>query len=272
MCLNEISLDDIQYHSDLLQLDEGFFFGIGFFETILVKDEAVFLEAHVERINKSLSTFDIKRRLTPECVNAFISQYEIRDCALKLVITEKNVFASTRPIAYTDALYQVGFHVFVGDFVRASKMRLIHHKSLNYGECILAHRWARQNGYNDCLFQNEHGNLTETSIANLFIVENGLLVTPPLSEGLLPGVVRAELMKLYPVVESPITMDRLMTSEGAFLTNSLMGIMKISKVNGRAISDSTFVYQIREYYKYHLEHGGRNKGSNQLEVRTPNVK
>lgn len=258
MCLKEIELDEIQYHNELIQVDEGFFFGIGFFETILVRNEAVFLEAHVERINKSLSAFGIKKALTSECVRALISKYDIKNCALKLVITEKNVLASTRPISYTNALYQHGFHVLTGDFIRASKMSLIKHKSLNYGECILAHRLANKKGYHDCLFQNENGNLTESSIANLFILEKGLLVTPPISEGLLPGIVRAELMKLYPVIESPITLDRLMTSEGAFLTNSLMGVMKISKVNNEIMPDLAFISEIRDCYEDYLVNQSKN--------------
>ena len=84
------------------------------------------------------------------------------------------------------------------------------------------------------------GYLTEGTVSNLFLIKNGVLVTPPRWLGVLEGVARGHLLKLakrlrVPVLEVPVTRHDLFNADEAFLTNVLMGILPIARVDGRRI-------------------------------------
>lgn len=79
-------------------------------------------------------------------------------------------------------------------------------------------------GCDDAILINERGELTESTIANLAIRFGDTLVTPPVSCGLLPGILRAELLANAELQERVLTADDLHRNEGIFLFNSLRGI------------------------------------------------
>ena len=84
-------------------------------------------------------------------------------------------------------------------------------------------RARRQAGAFEVLFTDSHGFLTEGSFTSLFVERDGLLVTPPLSRGLLPGVLRAELIEAGRAVEGDLAPADL--SDGFFLGNALRGLV-----------------------------------------------
>lgn len=93
----------------------------------------------------------------------------------------------------------------------------------------MARRLASEAGAADAIFLNEHGQVCSTSMANLFVHMGDHFVTPPLSAGILPGIVRAELLKAAPTAGvdirvRPVTLADL---EGRWLfrSNSLMGVL-----------------------------------------------
>jgi para-aminobenzoate synthetase/4-amino-4-deoxychorismate lyase len=81
----------------------------------------------------------------------------------------------------------------------------------------------------DCdelLFINERGELTEGSYNNLLLKTGGRLVTPPLASGLLPGVLRAELLESGRIVEEILYPGDLALAEEIWLMNSLRGLRR----------------------------------------------
>jgi para-aminobenzoate synthetase/4-amino-4-deoxychorismate lyase len=78
----------------------------------------------------------------------------------------------------------------------------------------------------DVLLYNEKGRITETTIANVAVRRGGRLVTPPLSDGLLPGVMREELLRRGEIVEGGIDIDEARAADGLFLFNSLRGMRR----------------------------------------------
>ncbi|SHJ12093.1 4-amino-4-deoxychorismate lyase [Dethiosulfatibacter aminovorans DSM 17477] len=235
-----------------IDIDDGMRYGLGFFETILVKDRAVFLREHVERINGSLETFDIEKRLTEELVQDIIREHGIRNEALKIVVTERNIIASRRDLSYGKEYYERGADIAVSSIVRSSASFLVGHKSMNYGDMILSLRNAKKKGYDDCLFLNEDGCITETAIANIFIVKKGKIHTPSLDCGLLPGVVRRYIIENHDVRESHLTLEDLYCCDGAFLTNSLVGVIRVNSILGRRIPESAIVNDISNEYVDHM--------------------
>lgn len=73
------------------------------------------------------------------------------------------------------------------------------------------------------LFVNEAGDLVEASRTNIFVEKGGVLFTPPLSSGCLPGILREELLETGRAREAPLTPDDLKT--GFLLGNSLRGLI-----------------------------------------------
>jgi para-aminobenzoate synthetase/4-amino-4-deoxychorismate lyase len=87
-------------------------------------------------------------------------------------------------------------------------------------------------GYYEVLFINELGEVTEGTVNNIFIKKGRNLVTPPLSSGLLPGVLREYLMSRYPdrIIEAPISKKELEQAEAVFVGNSVRGLTQVKVV------------------------------------------
>lgn len=101
------------------------------------------------------------------------------------------------------------------------------HKTTNrafYDEPRIAAHAER--GVDEVLFRNERDELTEGSITNLFIERGGVLLTPALSSGLLPGTLRAELIATGRAHERVLTLADLETAEAIWLGNSVRGLIR----------------------------------------------
>lgn len=109
-------------------------------------------------------------------------------------------------------------------------------KSTNCLDGILAAREASMRNVDEALLLNGAGNLAEASIANLFLVMDGQVVTPPVEDGALPGVMRAAVMGLLGAAERTLRPGDLENASEAFLTNSL-GVRPLVEVDGAAIGN-----------------------------------
>jgi branched-subunit amino acid aminotransferase/4-amino-4-deoxychorismate lyase len=74
--------------------------------------------------------------------------------------------------------------------------------------------------------RNERGELTEGTRTNLFVKIGGALYTPPIESGLLPGVLRARMIRSGRAIERVLYEDDLRTAEAVFIGNSARGLMK----------------------------------------------
>lgn len=84
---------------------------------------------------------------------------------------------------------------------------------------------AAEHGVDEVVFTNQRGELTEGSITSLFVERDGILLTPPLTAGLLPGVLRAELLATGRAREAVLTPADLAAAEAIFLGNSVRGLL-----------------------------------------------
>ncbi|HJV19029.1 MAG TPA: aminotransferase class IV [Sediminibacterium sp.] len=102
-------------------------------------------------------------------------------------------------------------------------------KSNSYLPYVMAAIWAKEQRLNDALLLNAFGNIADATIANLFVVKNGFIKTPPLSDGPVAGAMRQYLIdrlrKLqYEVEESSVSPEDLAGASEVFLTNAIYGI------------------------------------------------
>jgi branched-chain amino acid aminotransferase len=109
-------------------------------------------------------------------------------------------------------------------------------KSLNYLDNILAAREAAEKGADEALLLNGAGNLASASAANLFAVIDGELVTPPASDGVLEGVMRADVLRVLGGTERTLSPGDLAGASEAFLTNCL-SVRPLTAVDRTAIGD-----------------------------------
>jgi len=117
-------------------------------------------------------------------------------------------------------------------FRRSSSSPILKLKSLNYLENIIARREAMAQGFDEAVFLNERGEITEGSASNIFWLKDGILFTPSLECGLLPGVIRGVVIDIAKgvgirVEEGHFDLDNLMSSQCAFFTNSLVGAVPV---------------------------------------------
>jgi para-aminobenzoate synthetase/4-amino-4-deoxychorismate lyase len=100
----------------------------------------------------------------------------------------------------------------------------LRHKTSDRGFYIAALDVARKAGAGEALLLRDDGVLTEGSFTNLFVERDGVLLTPPLALGLLPGVLRSDLIASGRAKEADLTLADL--ADGFWIGNALRGLMK----------------------------------------------
>jgi branched-subunit amino acid aminotransferase/4-amino-4-deoxychorismate lyase len=92
----------------------------------------------------------------------------------------------------------------------------------------LVKKEATSRGFYDALILNERGFITETSSANFYCLKDGTLLTPPLEDGLLPGITRRVLLETDKAIEVQLEPDFLKKCEKFYISNSLLGLKEIN--------------------------------------------
>ncbi len=241
----------------LSPLDRGLQYGDGVFETLRAEGgEVFFLEAHLERLGSGLDTLGIDlpdaARIAREGLAAVLGKLGGEGAAaLKVIVTRGTGPAgpSTRG-EFTPSVVVIGsvdprerpvsMRAITSSVVRNERSPVAHVKSLNYLDMILARREAEARGAEEAIVLNTRGRVAEASAANVFAVRGKGLLTPPVEEGCLPGIVRAEVLRVAPsvgfdVAVEPLTVGILREAEEAFLTNSRIGVAPLVELDGKAV-------------------------------------
>ncbi|MBO9150630.1 aminotransferase class IV [Chitinophaga sp. GCM10012297] len=115
-------------------------------------------------------------------------------------------------------------------------------KSNNCLPYVLAALYAKQHQVNETVLLNQHGRVADTTIANIFIVRNSHVYTPPLTEGGVCGVMRKYLLqKEFPfrISEQPLSVKDLQTADEIFLTNAIFGIRWVGRFRNSSYGNAT---------------------------------
>ncbi len=108
-------------------------------------------------------------------------------------------------------------------------------KSLSYLDNVLARREAERAGADDAILLNTRDRVAEATGANLVVLLDGVLLTPPLGDGALPGIMRGVLIDARLLRAASLGRDALDQAEAMFLCNSL-GIRGVASLDGRGVS------------------------------------
>lgn len=223
-------------------LSDGVMYGYGLFETIRVSGlKPEYLEDHILRLKKGLDALQIRFTYSDEKIKEYALGLIRRNGfngALKIaVIKNKNqsdLVMMMKNSVYHYHQYKKGFKVKISDVKRNSTSNIVKYKTINYLENLLEFKKAKEEGFDEVLFFNERGFLSEGGISNIFIVKNNNIMTPSLDQGLLNGIIRNRIVtdKRFNVREEKITMKMLKEADLIFLTNSLMRVMPVKEVEG----------------------------------------
>ena len=107
----------------------------------------------------------------------------------------------------------------------------------SYVNSVLAGDEARRNGHDEAIFLNSDGHVAEGATCNIFIVRNGKLITPPVTDNILEGITRASVMELaakelgLDVIERSIDRTELYTCEEIFFTGTAVEVAPVVQVD-----------------------------------------
>lgn len=247
----------IQFNPTDVVLDEGVLFGRGIFETILVKQNPVFYEEHIRRLNRGIKLLNLGEKIDHANLRLFFRKNKVFNCVVKVVVTNSNVIITKRKFMYTKEDYKNGFKVKISKVKRNSSSPLTYIKSTNYMENILESEKCKEEGYDEVIFFNEDGYLSEGSKTNIFIVKGKRIYTPSLNSGLLPGVVRNYIISEMNCIEKKITLNDLKCADEVFLTNSLLGVMKVVNIDDASFSSNKIIEVVSDKYFGYIEETGR---------------
>jgi branched-subunit amino acid aminotransferase/4-amino-4-deoxychorismate lyase len=134
----------------------------------------------------------------------------------------------------------------LGIFTNARKVcdQYSHVKSNNYLSYALAALWAKKQKLNDAVLLNPYDRIADATIANVFVVKDGLVKTPALTEGAVNGVMRKYILQSLrhenmPVEETQLTVEDLLQASEIFLSNSIYGIRWVKQ-----LGDSGYTNQL----------------------------
>lgn len=215
-------------------------FGIGLFETIKIENSIpIDLELHLERMYNSIKELNLKinedRNDLEYNILRYIDENNIVHKALRVTIFDEGYNISTRDVVYNEKMYNKGLSLMISTNKRGDSI-LYKHKTTNYFENIYIKRYALENGFDDAVFLDYENRILECSISNIFFIKNNRIYTPSKDLSILNGIMKKRIIKLcgelkINIEETDIKITDIEEFEFCFVSNSLMGIMKVVNIN-----------------------------------------
>ncbi|TPD65838.1 aminotransferase class IV [Flavobacterium microcysteis] len=242
--------------ANILAGNRAFLYGDSVFETVKILDgKVLFLEDHYFRLMSAMRIvrMEIPMNFTMEyfeeqILSTAASENFSGSCRTRISVYRKeggfylpkdnNVSFLITVLPLEDSVYRIEKDQYevelYKDFI-VTKHLLSTIKSSNRMINITGSIFADENGYDNCLLINDEKNVIEALNGNLFMLMGTKLITPPISEGCLNGVMRKQILALakkidtIEVAEEPISPFDLQKADELFITNVVRGIQPITK-------------------------------------------
>lgn len=213
--------------------------GIGLFESVLaIDDRLILLEEHLDRMEMGIKRLGLdnlryNRKRIKFTLKKAAKAHPDKIKKTKVFLTQGHSSMWPGNKAKPKSIVIVTGHrlQFKKQKLMLSPMRITTDnplqgvKTLNYMTEWMSQRQAVESGYDQGIITNQHGHITETGSSNIFIVKNNKLITPPVSSGALPGIMRGEILRLakihnIPCREKSLTPRVLSSADEIFTTSS----------------------------------------------------
>ncbi len=237
---------------DEFSLNRGFYYADAVFETIKISNGKIaFLEDHYFRLMASMRILrmSIPNYFTLEWLaeeifkttqeaNARVKIVVFRDASGYYTPSTNQVSFVIEAISLLNDKYSFSdsstyeVELFKDYYITANLLSTI--KSTNKQVQVLAAVFAKENDFQNCFLLNEHKNIAEAINGNIFMSKNKELVTPPLSDGAINGIIRKQLLQKkeingVKIIEKSISTFDLQIADEVFITNTIQGVISVNK-------------------------------------------
>lgn len=242
--------------ANILAQNRAFLFGDAVFETVkVINKKILFLEDHYFRLMSSMRVLrmEIPMNFTMEYLEeqilSIVTQNKELDSSRARITVYRNdggyylpqnntVSFLIHSIALENKLYSIEKTNYEVDLYKdfyITKQLLSSIKTTNKIINITGSIFANENGLDNCLLLNDSKNVVEVLQGNIFMLVGNKLITPPVSEGCLNGVMRKQILSLakkienLEVVEEIISPFELQKADELFITNVIKGVQPITQ-------------------------------------------
>ena len=230
-----LSADDAQAHVSVLNKDMQL--GLSVFETMLAVDGAidgfdlhlVRFQDGLDRLGLEVSDFD----LLEESIDQLLSSNDLMDKRAKVRMTAMGELCWIEAQEVDERAESCS--VILSEFVLNERRATAGIKCGSYADNFLALHEARNADADEVIFLNMVGNVAEAATANVFLVKDGVLITPHLESGCLPGVTRALVMERaeaagIEIQDRAVSLEELLEADEVFLTNTQIGVQAVERI------------------------------------------
>ena len=259
--------------ANVLTQNRAFLYGDGVFETVkVINNKILFLEDHYFRLMSSMRVIrmEIPMNFTMEYLEkqilALVNKNGLSASSRARITVYRNdggyylpqnntVSFLIHAVALQNTLYAVEKMNYEVDLYKdfyITKQLLSSIKTTNKIINITGSIFANENGLDNCLLLNDSKNVVEALHGNLFMVLDSKLITPPVSEGCLNGVMRKQIISLakkiknLEVIEAAISPFDLQKAEELFITNVIKGIQPITQYRKKSFVSKVSVQLLQQ--------------------------
>ena len=258
----------------LLASNRGYRYGDGLFETMKVAEGKILLsDHHFERLFAGLALlqFEIPRLfLRQKTEDEILSLCKKNNCEglarVRLSVFRGNggLYDEDKGLQYliecwplTESVSKLNENGLVIDVFPAAEKscdKFSNLKSANFLPYSMAALYAKEKKLNDCLVLNTTGGIADSTIANLFIIKNAIVITPGLEEGCVNGVMRQYLLQKMQaadcaVQEATLSVNDILVADEVFLTNAIHGIRWVRQFRDMSYSNVNTVEIYNRFIK-----------------------
>jgi len=243
--------------------DHGLLYGDGVFEGMRSYGGRVFrIDAHLDRLWESAAAIfleiPISKEAMVEAINETLATNEILDGYIRLIVTRgagtlgidptrtrdpQIIIIADHIELYPPKLYEEGLEIVTSSVQRTQAESLNPRiKSLNYLNNVLAKVEGLQAGCIEALMLNRNGEVAECTGDNIFLVRDGVVLTPSTDAGILEGITREAVMELarqagHDVREATLALADVYAADEVFLTGTAAEVVPVVLIDGRLIGD-----------------------------------
>ena len=231
-------------------------YGDAVFETFKVVDNKIlFLEDHYFRLMSSMRILRMKipmnftlEYLEEQIISLALKSNIANNARVRMTVFRKDgglyapetnevsfIITAKENLSREYLLKKENYEVELFKDFHVSKHLISSLKTTNKIIQVVASVFAKENGFDDCILINDEKNIVETISGNIFMVLDNQIITPPVSDGCLNGIMRKQVINElksstdFNVIENSISPFDLQKADELFLTNVITGMQPITK-------------------------------------------
>lgn len=255
--------------------DSGFLYGAGLFETMRSYNGIVFaLTDHLDRLFASAQSLSINnpytRQYVTDAIYKLLQANKLSEARLRLTLTNGPMaepderrkptllITATKLQPYPVEYYKNGVTVILCSFRQNTAEPICGYKTVSYFSRMIGLKDAHQKKATEALWFTIDNRLAEGCISNVFLVKDSVLFTPLISTPVLPGVARQTIYRIalknsIELVEKDLYINDLLGADEVFLTNVIMQILPITKIEKHIVGDGKVGPMVKKLQDYFAE-------------------